>query len=118
MKLTIALLATLSLPAVAADIDLAWDYPGSGTVHERFHLQSQPQGEAWADVITDIAPEARTFAHKDIPEGMRRYRLRACNLDGCSAWAYSLWAAAQEVPGGEPPSAPTAITITVIVETP
>jgi hypothetical protein len=69
-------------------VDLTWTHTGLPLVN-RFEIQRalQTSPTAFADLVS-TAPEARSHADTGLPAGTGYvYRLRACNLVGCSPWA-------------------------------
>lgn len=80
-----------STVASSSRIDLTWDHvtlaiPPVGN----FQLQRRGQVEGtWTSYSTFATPDGSVGSYSDLglsPGTAYRYRIRACNIDGCSAW--------------------------------
>lgn len=83
----------------AIDIDVAW--ADNSTNETRFELQRRTSALGWSLIAS---PAANTTTYRDSPllPGIEfRYRIRACNSAGCSAWSSVIRATTQN-----PTSAP------------
>ncbi len=118
-RLTVTVPAPTQQPAVpgnpvltvlsAIDIDVAWaDNSGNET---RFDIQRRTSITAWSIIAS---PAANVVTYRDtglLPGFEYRYRIRACNASGCSAWT-SVIRATTPSPTAAPksPSAPTFVS--------
>lgn len=91
----------------AIDIDVGW--ADNSTNETRFELQRRTSIFGWNSIAT---PGANTTTHRDSPllPGIEyRYRIRACNSAGCSAWSSVIRATTQNPTAA--PRSPTNPTI-------
>jgi hypothetical protein len=94
-------------------IDLGWTDNSSNETS--FTLQRrQWVNDAWGTWATVASPPANATSHSDTgltPETGYRYRIRACNSYGCSAWALS---PVLQTPSYFVPAAPASVAATVV----
>ena len=106
----------LAMPALGADVTLAWDY--SATTHTGFKLRYKMRGTTDYQTVDDaIPPATRQYTHEGAPGGTLLYKLTAFNAAAESAPAY-MWVVIDQEPAGPPPMPRNTTTVTIKVTPP
>jgi hypothetical protein len=102
--------------ASGTEIDLAWSDNSGDETSFQVQRRTRDIDGIWSSYVVVASPAANATSHSDtgLSEGTRyRYRIRACNAGGCSAWA----ASNQVTTPIAPPAAPSHLTATVLSAT-
>jgi RHS repeat-associated protein len=72
-------------PLVHASFTMTWTAPATGGTATRYEVEREQDGATWVPLSTSI--QASSYSHTEsLQTGSYRFRVRACNPDGCGSY--------------------------------
>jgi hypothetical protein len=99
-------------PISDSRIDLAWTHSGVLPL-DHFEIQRARGSGSFSTIHTTPDGSVRTYADRGLDdETTYHYRVRACNVAGCSAWSATATARTPDDDDGGPPGTPSDVVAT------